>query len=293
MTWIWFVGPPVVGLVYALTDWRDRRREVEIERWRKQADHPEVKRDESSVYRSKEAARPRAKPRRVTSMPGALTRMLQTTGGGSGGNPLDYFQLVPKLAYVAVMGADALQGSEHQTVVARLDDPSPTFTVRPLPIIEGERAPNDGIQFKKDPDFMALFLVERGLEGAPLPADEAIDKEIRKWLSPPLRAALLELPEAWLRIDGKAKVMALSLYGLADAERMDELLAAADIVFAEYGADGGPSLLGEDDEDQADEEDAAVVTPPPVKPKSGKPKPGKPKTGKLKTDKPKGAARTG
>ncbi len=56
--------------------------------------------------------------------------------------------------------------------------------------------------------------------------------------------------------------MALTLYGLPDAARIDELLAAANIVFAEYGAGGGPSLLGDDDE----EEDAAdAAERPPVR----------------------------
>ncbi len=233
---------------------------------------PDVKRDPSSVYRGgKDTSAPGPGPRRVTSMPGVLSRMLQTTGGGSAGQLIDRFQLVPKLAYLAVMGADGLQGSEHQTVVAKLDEPGPTFTVRPLPIVEGERVPNTGVQFKKDPEFMALFLVERGLDtNPPVPADEALDKDIRKWLSPPLREALLELPDAWLRVDGKAKAMAFTVYGFAHTERIEELLAAADIVFAEYGAGGGPSLLGDDDEEEEEAEGAAKSV---AKPKLKSPKP--------------------
>jgi len=277
MTWLWFVGPLVVALVYVLTNWRDHRREVEIERWRKAGSRV----TRSVGYRA--TARVASSVRRVNSMPGVLTRLLEATGGGSGGEPLGYFELVPKLGYLAVMGADALQGSEHQTVVARLDEPSPTFTVRPLPIVEGERAPNTGVQFKKDPDFMALFLVERGLESGPtVPASEALDKEIRKWLSPPLREALLELPDAWLRIEGKAKAMALTHYGPVDAERIDELIAAADIVFAEYGADGGPSLLGEDDEEEEAEPLAAAVTKSAAKPKTAKTKPASAKPAEAK-----------
>jgi hypothetical protein len=197
----------------------------------------------------------------VTSLPGPLARVLATTGGGE---VIDDFELVPKLAYLAVMGADALQGSDHQTVVAKLDDAGPTFTVRPLPIVEGERIPNTGVQLKKDEDFMRLFLVERGLEGGPVAAEsEALDKEIRKWLSPPVREALLELPSSWLRVDGKAKVMAFTVYGPTTADRIHETIAAADIVFAEYGAEGGPSLLGDDeDEDQESEAPGALAEAP-------------------------------
>ena len=36
--------------------------------------------------------------------------------------------------------------------------------------------------------------------------------------------------------------MAYTLYGPADADRIKELAIAADVVFAEYGAGGGPSL---------------------------------------------------
>ena len=233
MTWLWFVGPLVVGLVYVLTGRRDTRRDAEIDLWLKRMSSP---------------------PRRLTSLPGPLARILATTGGGE---TIGYFELVPKLAFLAVLGADAMQGSDHQTVVAKLDEPGPVFTVRPLPIIEGERVPNTGVQFKKDEEFMKEFLVERGLEGSPLAAEsEALDKEIRKWLSPPVREALLELPASWLRVDGKNKVMAFTLYGPTTADRIHQTIAAADIVFAEYGAGGGPSLL-EDDEDEDEDEAAA------------------------------------
>jgi hypothetical protein len=39
--------------------------------------------------------------------------------------------------------------------------------------------------------------------------------------------------------------MAVTRYGRPDADRMDELLAAADVIFAEYGAVEA-SLLGDD-----------------------------------------------
>jgi hypothetical protein len=263
MWWLWFAGPLAAGLIYALTGQRDKRRDRELERWRKQMGSvvkTDVTREDAGYRSGKEVTKARPGPRRVTSMPGPLTRMLETTGGGA---RVDTFELVPKLAYLVAMAADAIQGSDHTTVVARLDEPGPTFTVRPLPIVEGERVPNTGVLFKKDPDFTALFLVERDLQGDPMaPISEHGDKAIRKWLSPPLREALLDLPDGWLRVDGKTRTMAFTLYGPAGADQLQELIGAADIVFAEYGAEGGPSLLGDDEE-----EEAAPAPPPNQSPK--------------------------
>src|SRR5262249_10591810 len=131
--------------------------------------------------------------------------------------------------------------------------------------------PNTGIQFKKDPEFMGLFLVEHTLDDGPAaPVRDADEKAIRKWLSPPLREALLDFPDGWLRVDGRAKVMAFTLYGPADDQRFDELVATADIVFAEYGAEGGPSLLA-DEADERDEPEAKPPKPPPPKKKKAAP----------------------
>jgi hypothetical protein len=254
MWWLWIVGPFATGLVFFLTGGRDGRREAELDRW---------------LNASRVA-------RRVSSLPGLLARILVTTGGGE---VVGYFSLVPKLAYLAVMGGDPTQGSDHATVLARLDEPAPTFTVRPLPIVEGQRIPNTGVQFKKDEEFMELFLVERELEGVPSsPVDEGTDKAIRKWLSPPLREALLDFPDGWLRVDGEAKTMAFTLYGPFAADRADQLIAAADIVFAEYGAGGGPSLIDDEEEDGEDAPtgtDGSTAAPPapPAKKKQASPKP--------------------
>jgi hypothetical protein len=224
MWWLALVAPVIALIVFTLAGRPDPRREIEIELWLKAAGNP----------------------RKVTSLPGPLARVLQTAGGGV---PLGYYELASKLAYLAVMGADALQGSDHVTVVAKLDELGPTFMARPLPILEGERVANTGVQFKKDDEFMEQFMVERTLSEAPdAVANEAADKAIRKWLSPPLREALLDFPDGWLRVDGKAKTMAFTLYGPADADKIDALIATADILFAEYGADGGPSLLPEEDD---------------------------------------------
>jgi|HubBroStandDraft_6_1064221.scaffolds.fasta_scaffold164963_3 hypothetical protein len=248
MWWLWIAGPVAAALIYVLTGWRDRRREAEIERW--------------EAMTSERAGRD---TKRVNSLPGPLMRLIDVAGGGQ---PVAYFELVPKIAYLALMGSDSMNGSDHHTVVCKLDDPAPSLTARPLPILEGERIPNEGVLFKKDPDMTALYLVERTVEGKPEPAaGEAVDKAIRRWLSPPVRAALKDLPACWLRADGKA--MSLTLYGPADADRLNELLTTADVVFAEYGADGGPSLFGDDEEE---EEKAAAPAPPPAKkdaPKKG------------------------
>lgn len=274
--WLWLVGPLVVVLVYVLTGRPDRRLAAEIERWRVQRarDARQVKR-EGSAYRSgrEVAVDPDAGPRRVTSLPGPLARVLSATGGGE---RVAVFELVPKLAYLAFMGADLAQGSNHVTLLAKLDEPGPTLTVRPfLPIMDGAPVPNTGVQFTKDAEFMEHFLVEPSLEGrrgprtaASLlsnlepPIDKAKEKAIRKWLSPPLREALLDFPDGWLRVDGNDKAMAFTLYGPADAAKVDELVAAADVVFAEYGAGGGPSLLP----DEAGEDASAPAPPPKAKP---------------------------
>ncbi len=258
MPWLWYVAPVAVVIIYILTASRSPRFSEEIERWRKRmarVGRSEGEADAPQGHRGAKGAKGKG-PRRVNAPPSQLTRLLEATGGG---DVVDYYELCPKLAYLAVMSANAFQGSDHVTVLARLDEAAPTFTVRPLPIVEGKRIANNGVQFKTDAEFTELFLVERGIESGPTttPTEEG-DKAIRKWLSPPLREALLDLPNGWLRIDGKAKVMAFTVYGLVDADRIGELIAAADIVFAEYGADGGPSLVGDDD-------DEIPAAPPPKK----------------------------
>jgi hypothetical protein len=249
MWWLWIVGPLAAALVFLLTGTRDKRRDAEVEAWRRRMG-------------------PLAK--KVSSIPSPFQRMVFAAGGGA---PLAQFELVPKLAYLSAMGADAVNGSDHATVTAKLEDKAPTFTARPLPIIEGQRMANTGVLFKKDPDFSALFLVERSIEGEPeKPAEAVLDKAIRGWLSPPVRAALLDFPDAWLRVSGKA--MSVTLYGPADADKLHELLTAADVIFAEYGADGGPSLLG-DEGDEGPSKDDEPAPPPPPKKKDPAKKPAK------------------
>jgi len=273
MWWLWIVGPLGAALVFLLTDWRDRRREIEIERWRKLMTTPPSTHKEAAGYREvKETSRPGVPaPGAVNSLPGPLMRVLIAAGGGK---RVGYYALVPKLAYVAIMGGDPTCGSDHQTVVAKLDESSPSFTVRPLPILDGQREPNTGVQFKKDPEFMEAFIVDRFLDGSDAEVavpNEATDKVVRKWLSPPVRAALMDLPDLWLRVEGKT--MALTLYGRVDADRLHDLVTAADVIFAEYGAEGGPSLLGDDEEEAEDAPAPAAKPAPPAKKAAGTKKP--------------------
>jgi hypothetical protein len=262
MWWMWIVGPILVLIIYVLTGARDKRSEAEVERWRRSMGPKSVARKERPGYRDgKELTVPGPGARKVTSLSGPLYRMVQTAGGG---DPIARIELVPKLAYLAAMEANAMSGSDHQTVVARLEEPAPSFTVRPLPITEGDRFVNNGIEFKKDPDFRALFLVEADTSPAVMSTEEV--KKIRGWLSRPLRDALRELPDVWLRVDGKT--MAATLYGPADADKLQQLVTLADVIFAEHGADGGPSLFG--DEEEAEEEDEADRAPPPPPPPAAK-----------------------
>jgi uncharacterized RDD family membrane protein YckC len=53
----------------------------------------------------------------------------------------------------------------------------------------------------------------------------------------------MDLSDAWLRVDGR--IMALTLYGSIDADKLDELVGVADAIFAERGAGGGASLFGD------------------------------------------------
>ena len=211
----------------------------------------------------------------VSALPGPLQRVLNAAGAG---DALGHYELVPKIAYLSVMAANAMTGSDLQAVSGKLEADAPAFVVRPLQIIEGERAANTGLEFKKDPDFMGFFQVD--IDTAPpapppagakaqlaIPTDAERAKKIRSWLSRPVRDALRDLPDAWLYVQGRA--MALVLYGPADAAKLDELVTVADVIFAEHGDDGGPSLFGEE-EDEEDEEDEVEEAAPPPPPKKSK-----------------------
>ena len=236
MIWLAYVAPVAVLFVWFLTGFpgpHERRRARELARWRDLMTPKQVQRKQEGYRATKETEVALGGPRPVTAFPGDLNRMIPEIGGSVS---VARYELIEKLAYVAVMGPDLVSGSEYQAVLARLERPGPVFTVRPLPIIDGKRIPNTGVQFKKDPAFMQLFLVE---------GPDA--KKIGKWLPRSLRAVLLELPDAWLYVDGRA--MAVVLYGPVDADRMVDLITAADTIFAEHGAEGGPSLFFDEEDD--------------------------------------------
>lgn len=220
MRWLWDVAPVAALLIYLLStlwvDPKEERRRREIRRWTEEFLGP-LRRKGKKITR------------RVKRLPQLFSGILEAVGGG---DRVSDVVLVPKLAYLAVREADHFSGSDHQTVVCLLESPAPRMVVRPLPIVDGNVATNDGIQFRKDPDFMDSFIVEG--QGA---------KPIGKWLKRPLRRALMEMPDVWLRTEGRA--LALTVYGPIDAERLDELVAVADAVFAEYG-EGGDPLFGEE-----------------------------------------------
>ncbi|MBW2454808.1 MAG: RDD family protein [Deltaproteobacteria bacterium] len=257
MKWLWFAGPLAVILVALfLNVWppaEERRLRRAVERWIDEFLGPV------------RTAKGKAKSRRVRRLPALFDHLIDRAGGGT---RLTDVVLVPKLAYAAVRLADGVAGSNQFTVLCKLAKPGPSFTCHPLQVIDGRPAENRGIRFRNDPQFTDQFVVEG--DGA---------RATRKWLSADLREALMDLPDAWLRVDGR--VMALTVYGYADADRLDELVGVADAIFAERGAGGSESLFGEggaagakasshdagsdSDEDEADDE----PVPTPVRLKAG------------------------
>ncbi|WP_437676503.1 hypothetical protein [Sorangium sp. So ce131] len=244
MLWLWYVGPFAVLFVWYLTGLRTRhesRRDAELVRWRALM-IPQREEHEPSGYRGRKTRKTTAEiagPRPVRAMPPSFERALDATGGGA---VIARYELVAKLAYVAIVGPSAKNGSEYQVVVTKLEKAAPQLTVCPLPILDGKPVPNSGVQFKKDPEFMDQFLVE---------GPDA--KAIGRWLSRRVRGALREFPDAWLFVQDR--VMAVAAYGPVDAERLEALVVTADEIFGEHGAGGAPSLLFEEDSDSGAEDE--------------------------------------
>ncbi|MBI4701245.1 MAG: RDD family protein [Deltaproteobacteria bacterium] len=230
MPWLWYVAPIVILLVYFVLVWRpmpaERRRRREIELWLAAMLGPLPAKAEAPAENAKPARKGAAeqrRPREVERLAPSFGDLVEQAGGGE---RVADVVLVPKVAHLAVRAAGPVAGSHHQTVVAKLGKPAPSLVVRPLPVVEGKRAENRGIHFPKDEEFAEHFVVE---------GDDA--KAIVRWLKPSLRRALRELPEVWLRVQGK--MMALTLYGEAPAGRLAELVAVADALFAAKGVGGG------------------------------------------------------
>lgn len=236
--WMWWlVGPALALLVFVLS-----------------ARTTESKRLEGAVARWV-ARRKRVAPvRKVSSLPKELGVLARSV---TEGDVLAHYELVggsepgkAGIAFLTLTGANALEGSAGAHVLMKLAHAAPSFTVRPLPLEDGERVSNTGIEFRKHPEFMAEFLAE-GQD----------PRAVGKFLSKPLREALLDWPRLWVAVQGKA--MALSVYGPVDEDELELLVATADVLFAEHGARGGPSLVGEGggDDDEEDAEDEGVLAP--------------------------------
>lgn len=163
--------------------------------------------------------------KQVPALPADLAGILERVGDG---RPVAFYELHPKIAYVAIVEADALAVSDYTSIVMKLQAPAPTVEARPL--IPTDPAPPMMVGFAKDKEFSARYVVEG-----------SDPKRVRALLSEPLRGELCDLPAAWVHAEGKA--LAVTLYGDFEVARAMRLVEAADVFFAEYGADGGPSLL--------------------------------------------------
>ncbi|MDI1447924.1 hypothetical protein [Polyangium sp. 6x1] len=254
MWWLWIVAPIAAGLIFVLTGQVDQRAFSAIEAWR---DALGARRAGQGKVRSKVAGAKKKKakdgrPKRIAGLASSLAPVAELAGGGK---VLGDYELAPKVAYARFVLGDLAGSSDHQTVILVMEEMGPTFTARPLPFVDGKPAPNTGIVFSKHPEFMEGYLVE---------GSTSLAKAIGKWLTRPLRELLLESGEVWVRVSGKA--MTLTIYGPVREEKIAALLEIADVFVAEHGAEGGPSLFGEDedaraarlaedDEDDEDDED--------------------------------------
>lgn len=224
-----------VGLIYFITGDPDPRKKKEFDEFR----HFPARRDidaNASPYRQQMLRGQLEQSRllkRVETLPPPFARMLPVVGEG---RAFGFLQLKEDLAYVAFVEADDHNVSEYVSVLMLLDEQMPTFVVRPLPIVDGARVPNIGPRFAEDAAFSAQYLIELDPKANP--------HAVKSFLSPIVREELLSLPAVWLHVHNK--VMALTLFGRYDAESVDHLVDMADVLFLDYGAEGGPSLLDPD-----------------------------------------------
>ncbi len=279
MWWLWIIGPIAAGLVFVLTGKVDQRALQQIEAWREQLGERRAKlqkkskatsegnktETDSTVWRGKQ---PRvrdaaasetiekkkkktkdARPKSVGVLAREFAEVIEEIGEG---RVVGQYELAPKVAYARFITGDVEGGCDHQTVLVRLAEPGPTFTAKPLPLLdETKHVQNTGIEFRKDPEFFSTYLVE---------ADASLAKDIGKWLSRDLRQLIREHGDVWVCVRGRA--MALTVYGFIRADKIAALVDLAEVFVAEHGADDGPSLFGETDrtsvkEKDVDEEDAA------------------------------------
>lgn len=229
-----------VGLIYYATGEPDPRQEVEFREFRRFPVRREVIRELTPGYRSVAMrdtvlqVEQQKLLRQVDALPPALARILPRVGEGK---IHGFLQLKRDLAYVAFVEADDMNACDYVSVVMALEESQPTFVARPLPVVDGVRVPNTGLRFSDDAGFTSDYLVQ--------PEGNADPRSVRAFLSPVVRDELRTLPSAWLHVSGK--VMALTVYGRFNNDLVDHLVDVADVIFAEYGPDGGPSLLEPDD----------------------------------------------
>lgn len=245
MWWLWIVGPVTVGLIFVLTRKVDQRVYREIEAWREQlgARRARSKKKAKALDDTKKKKSKDVRPKPSGALAREFAPVIEEIGEGK---VVGQYELVPKIAYARFVAGDLEGSSDHQSILIRLAEPGPTFTAKPLPLLdENSRVPNTGIEFKKDPEFFSTYLVE---------ADFALAKQIGKWLSRDLRALLCEHGDVWLHVQSKA--MALSVYGTIDAAKITALVDLAEVFVAEHGADDGPSIFGDSDRMSPKETDA-------------------------------------
>jgi hypothetical protein len=259
--WMWIVTPFFAAFVYILAAKDDPRRMRELDRWRKAFGPHQL--DLVGGYREKPKATATTvatPPPAVSALPSLLSRALRTFAGGE---VLAHYELVPKLAYVSIVGSNSEQSSDFQAVLGKLENKKgPAFTIHPIPIVEGVPQANTGIPFPKDAEFTELFVIEPIIDvggRSDVPASPAALKAIRKWLSQPIRDALKEVPEAFVRVEGQT--MLVAYFGDASSEAMNQLILAADTLFAEHGAGGGASLFGDAEDDEEEDEMVGEAEP--------------------------------
>jgi hypothetical protein len=244
---LWVSAPLGALLAWAVSSTDDRRLAAEMEAWRK-ASGKRKPRVVFESYRNPAVVRPTdrrdlarkqleggagqassaARGKQVVAPPWELSSMVRLAGAG---RQVGVYQLLPKLAYVVAVEADALATSDFVAVVARLEAKHPELVVRPRAV---EERPTARTVQLKDARFNDRFFVE-----SPAP------KAAKELLSEGVRETLRDLEVGWFFVRGDA--MALVRYGRIGAEDVRALVDAADEIFAEIGAEGGPSLLGDDD----------------------------------------------
>ena len=186
----------------------------------------------ASGYRDRPTAKPSVSLSEAV-IPAWGQRVLPEVGGGKF---YKSFLLKKDLAYVAFVEADVTDVSDYTTVVLRFEQKEASFVARPLPLDDGRPMANTGLLFREDREFSAEYLVEVA------PGEN--QTRVREFLVQSVRDELLGLPDVWLRVSGT--VATLTRFGRFDAKRAEELVEIADAIFADYGAEGGPSLMEPD-----------------------------------------------